>query len=120
MADGHNVNDPTVNDPNVGEVVELVVYKIKAEMSQVYINSAIEEFRKLVMGFEGIISYEFFQSSRGDNVFMDYVRWSSLGCAENAARQVKILQQSPEYKEYLDSFESLEIFNHFTKLDEWT
>ena len=101
------------------EVVELVVYTIKPEMNRVYVNTAIEEFRKLVMGFEGFISYEFYQSSRNRNVFMDFVRWESLKFAEEAAKQVKILQKAPEYEEYLDSFASLEIFNHFNQVKAW-
>jgi len=89
-------------------------------MNTTYANTAIEKFRKLVMSFGGFISYEFYQSSRNENVFMDYVRWSSIECAEEAAKQVKILQKTSEYKEYLDSFESLEIFNHFSQLKAWS
>ncbi len=108
-----------MNIEKTNEIVELVVYTIKPEMNTIYINTAIEAFRELVMSFEGFISYEFYQSSRNENVFMDYVRWSSLECAEEAAKQVKILQKAPEYQEYLASFESLEIFNHFSQLKTW-
>ena len=108
-----------MNIEKSNEIIELVVYTIKPEMNAIYVNSAIEKFRQLVMSFEGFISYEFYQSSRNENVFMDYVRWSSLECAEEAAKQVKILQKSPEYKEYVDSFESLEIFNYFSQLKAW-
>lgn len=112
--------ESVMNIEKSNEIIELVVYTIKPEMHAIYVNSAIEKFRQLVMSFEGFISYEFYQSSRSENVFMDYVRWSSLECAEEAAKQVKILQKSPEYKEYVDSFESLEIFNHFSQLKAWS
>ena len=108
-----------MNIEKSNEVIELVVYTIKHEMNSVYVNTAIEKFRKLVMSFEGFISYEFYQCSRNKNVFMDYVRWETLECAEEAAKQVKILQKAPEYIDYLDSFESLEIFNHFNKVKAW-
>lgn len=109
-----------MNQEKSNEVVELVVYTIKPEMNSVYVSKAIEKFRKLVMGFEGFISYEFYQSSRSKNIFMDFVRWESLEFAEEAAKQVKIHQKIPEYKEYLDSFASLEIFNHFNKIKVWS
>jgi len=107
-------------EKKVAEVVELVVYKIKPEMNRVYTGRAIEQFRKLVMGFDGFISYEFYQGCRDENTFMDLVRWTSLECAEEAARQVKILQKSPEYADYLNSFESLEIFSHFGLKKAWS
>ena len=102
------------------EVVELVVYKIKPDLNENYVNVAIEVFRKLVMGFDGFISYDFYRSSRDENCFMDYVRWSSLEFAEEAARQVKLAQKAPEYKEYLEAFETLEIFNHFGLVKSWS
>lgn len=109
-----------MNIEKSNEIIELVVYTIKPEMNSVYVNTAIEKFRKLVMGFEGFISYEFYQSCRSKNIFMDFVRWESLEFAEEAAKQVKILQKSPEYNEYLDSFASLEIFNHFNQVTAWS
>jgi len=51
---------------------------------------------------------------------MDFVRWESLEFAEQAAKQVKIIQKTPEYEEYLDSFASLEIFNHFNQAKTWS
>lgn len=108
-----------MNIEKSNDIVELVIYTIKPEMNSIYVNTAIEKFRKLVMSFDGFISYEFYQSSRSENVFMDFVRWESLEFAEKAAKQVKILQQASEYKDYLDSFESLEIFNHFNKVKAW-
>ncbi|PKI16593.1 antibiotic biosynthesis monooxygenase family protein [Colwellia sp. 12G3] len=109
-----------MNTENLNEVVELVVYKIKPEMNSVYVNSAIDKFRKLVMSFDGFISYEFYQGCRDSNMFMDYVRWSSVEFAEEAAKQVKILQKAPEYKEYIEAFDSLDIFNHFSHVKTWS
>jgi len=51
---------------------------------------------------------------------MDFVRWESFEFAEQAAKQVKIIQKTPEYEEYLDSFASLEIFNHFNQAKTWS
>ena len=93
------------------EVVEIVIYTIKPEMSAKYVDTIIGKVRELVSGFEGFISFEFYQSSADEYKFMDHVRWSTLECAENAAKQFKAIQQAPEYKEYLDSFESLEILS---------
>jgi hypothetical protein len=33
---------------------------------------------------------------------------------------VKVVQQKPEYKDYLDAFEKLEIFSHFSLLKSWS
>ena len=104
---------------NPKEVIELVVYRIKPEQKARYVQTAIESFRQLVMGFEGFISYGFYGGSRDENLFMDFVRWQSLEHAENAAQQVKIIQQQPAYKDYLAAFEKLEIFNHFNNLKFW-
>lgn len=97
-------------------VVELVVYKIKSEVSSIYVESIIDEFRELVASFEGFISYDVYRCSRDENVFMDFVKWETLELAEEAARKVKVYQQESKFSEYLASFESVEIFNHFDLL----
>jgi heme-degrading monooxygenase HmoA len=88
-------------------------------MAEIYLDKALETFRELVAGFDGFISYEVYSACRTNTIYMDLVRWSSLEHAEDAARMVKKIQQEPEYSEYLNAFESLEIFNHFSLEKSW-
>lgn len=100
-------------------IAELVVYKIKPEAEKKYITVIIDHFRKLVMSFDGFISYEFFQSCRDSLTFMDLVLWDTLENAENAAKKVKEIQHDKSFKDYIESFEKVEIFNHFQLLNLW-
>lgn len=101
------------------DVIELVVYRIKPEAQKNYVSTCIEHFRQLVMSLEGFIAYEFYQGCHDRNFFVDLVHWRSLEDAENAARQVKIIQQQPDYANYLGAFEKLELFSHFKLLKCW-
>jgi heme-degrading monooxygenase HmoA len=65
------------------------------------------------MSFDGFISYEFFQGCKDHEVFMDLVLWDSLENAEIAALKVKEIQKESDFKEYINSFEKVEIFNYF-------
>ena len=100
-------------------ITELVVYKIKPETKEKYITEIIDHFRKLVMSFDGFISYEFFQSC-GDNLtFMDLVLWDTLEHAEDASKKVKEIQKEKDFKDYMESFEKVEIFHHFKPISLW-
>ena len=101
-------------------IVEVVVYKIKPETTEKYATEIIDFFRKLVMSFDGFISYEFFQSCRDEQTFMDLVLWDSLKNAEIAAKRVKEIQKGKEFKDYIESFDKVEIFNHFEPISLWT
>jgi len=100
-------------------ITELVVYKIKPETAEKYAAEIIDHFRKLVMSFDGFISYEFLQSCRDRLFFMDLVLWDTLENAENAAKKVKEIQKEERYKDYLESFEKVKIFDHFKPISLW-
>lgn len=95
------------------KVVELVIYKLKPEAAKGYVNSYFEEFKKLVQSMDGFIEYKFYQSAHDEYQFMDFVMWESLDFAQNARSMVKEIQQTDEFKQYIDSFESLIVFDHF-------
>ncbi len=59
-------------------IAEIVVYKIKPEVTENYKTEIIDFFRKLVMSFDRFISYQFFQSCRSEQTFMDLVLWILL------------------------------------------
>ena len=101
-------------------IVELVVYKIKSEETEKYTTEIINSFRKLVMSFDGFISYHFFQNCQDSQMFMDFVLWDSLENAELAAKKVKEIQKGDDFKDYLKSFDKVEIFNHFKPINHWT
>jgi len=100
-------------------IVELVVYKIKPAVTENYKTEVINFFRKLVMSFDGFISYQFFQCCRDKQIFMDLVLFDSLKNAEIAAKKVKEIQKGKEFKNYIESFERVEIFNHFERMNLW-
>lgn len=104
---------------NKGKIVELVVYKIKPEISEKYASEIIDLFRKQVALFEGFISYAFFQGCKDQNTFMDFVCWNSLENANKAAIKVKQIQQNEIFKEYINAFEKVEVFNHFKLKNLW-
>ena len=100
-------------------ILELVVYKIKPEATEKYKTDTIDFFRKLIKAFDGFISYEFFQSYRDNEIFMDLVSWNTIENAELAAKKVKEIQKGIEFKDYIESFEKVEVFNHFKFIDNW-
>ncbi|RSC92877.1 antibiotic biosynthesis monooxygenase family protein [Tenacibaculum singaporense] len=100
-------------------IAELVVYKIKPETTEKYTTEIIDFFRKLVMSFDGFISYEFLQSCKDDHTFMDLVLWDTLENAEITAKKVKEIQKGDKFKDYIESFEKVEIFNHFKPINLW-
>ena len=101
-------------------IAEVVIYKIKPNTTEKYATEIIDFFRKLIMSFDGFISYEFFQGCKNNSIFMDLVLWDSLENAEIAALKVKEIQKEADFKEYIDSFEKVEIFNHFKPINLWT
>ncbi|NVJ97401.1 MAG: antibiotic biosynthesis monooxygenase [Alphaproteobacteria bacterium] len=105
--------------PEENSIVEIVVYRIKADAREAYVSEALERFRKLVMSFDGFIRYDVFEGCRDKNEFVDFVQWESLEQAEAAAKAVKQLQQAPEYANYLTAFEKLDIFTHVRKIRSW-
>ena len=100
-------------------IAELVVYRIKSKATEKYVTEAIDYFRKLVMSFNGFVSYQFFQGCRDNQIFMDLVLWDSLENAEMASKKVKIIQKGEGFKDYIESFEKVEIFNHFKPMNLW-
>ena len=102
------------------EVIELVVYRVKLDAKASYVDDAIEQFRRMVMEFEGFRRYDFHEGCRAENLFMDFVVWDTLEHAEAAAKAVKEIQKAPEFASYLGAFEKLEIFAHFKRLHSWS
>ena len=95
------------------QIAELVVYRIKSECRKEYVGEVINSFKQLVMSLKGFISYDFFQGCKDENLFMDLVFWDSLENAELEAKKVKEIQKGEEFKDYIESFESVILFNHF-------
>lgn len=67
----------------------------------------------MITSFDGFVSYEFFQGCKDNQLFIDLVLWDSLENAEIAALKVKEIQKEADFKEYINSFEKVEIFNYF-------
>jgi len=95
-------------------VVEVVIYDIKPEFIEEYRQFHLPKFRQLVESFEGMISYETLSSCNELSKHIDLVKWKDLKSAVKAAEMVKTIQQSDEFSGYLEAFESVSIFHHFS------
>lgn len=93
-------------------IVELVVYGIKPNATEKYVAETIDSFRKLVMSFDGFISYQFFQGCKDKQLFMDFVLWDSLENAEKAG--IIVAQFQSEF--YLTPNQNSEKINMFNSL----
>ncbi len=100
------------------QVLELVVYQIKAASVDSYINLHLPKFKQLVSSFAGMLSYETQRSCSEDGQFIDLVTWTDLSSALKAAKMVKAMQQGEEFEGYLAAFEKVIVFHHYTRLPE--
>ena len=91
-------------------VIEMVVYHINPEAVDRYA-FLLEQARREVRKFSGIMEYETFRSTKNPNTFMDLVYWNSLEEAQAAASQIGKL---PELKPWMAAFEKIELMDHFT------
>lgn len=95
-------------------VLEVVIYDIKPEYIEEYREFHLPKFRQLVETFEGLLSYETLASCNELAKHIDLVKWKDLKSAVKAAEMVKTIQQSSEFSGYLEAFESVNIFHHFS------
>ena len=113
----HSFEPPTMNSDTV---MELVVYRLKPNAIDQYVEQDIDEFRRLVMSLDGCTSYHLLRACRDDGIFADIVVWESLDVAEAAAKAVNELQKAPKFCRYLAAFENLELFTHLRPIRSWS
>lgn len=96
--------------------LELVIYHIKPELITTYQEHDLPKFRSLVKSQTGFISYKTYLNCEQQNIHLDLVTWNNLENATAAAAHIKKLQQSTKYQNYLNAFEKVSMFQHFTPL----
>lgn len=94
-------------------IYELVVYKIKGEYKETY-DEVLQEARKTILNFPGLIEHQTFRSSENDLVFMDLVKWSTLELALEAAKKLETMK---ELAPFMAAFEEIKIMDHFELFD---
>ncbi len=96
------------------KTLEVVIYDIKPEFIAEYRTLHLPKFRELVSSFEGMISYQTLASCNQEGKHIDLVEWQDLASAVKAAEMVKVMQQSDEFKGYLEAFDNVSFFHHFS------
>ncbi|TQV88106.1 antibiotic biosynthesis monooxygenase family protein [Aliikangiella coralliicola] len=97
-------------------ILEVVIYQIKPAHLKNYQQHGLPKFKKLVKSMDGFHSYQTLASCNQQGLLIDLVRWKSLEHAVIAAESVQKIQNSPDYANYLDAFEKVNIFHHFQSL----
>ncbi|MEQ6119623.1 hypothetical protein [Reichenbachiella sp. MALMAid0571] len=95
------------------QVVELVVYEVKKELSDGFIHDIIPNFRKLILSFGGIVSYHTYSSLNKDGVYYDHVVWENPESASVAIQKFEKVREEGKHKELLNSFEKVVFMDHF-------
>jgi quinol monooxygenase YgiN len=96
-------------------VVELVVYKIKADKMDSF-PAILDSVRNELSKMKGFISYSTYLSNKTERKFIDFVLWDTM---ENALEGAKLFSKLPEVKPFAECFEENIMFEHFAqyKLD---
>ena len=96
-------------------VMELVVYKIKADKMENF-PTILESLRTELSKMKGFISYSTYLSNKTERKFIDFVLWDTI---ENALDGAKLFSKLPEMKPFAECFEENILFEHFSqyKLD---
>lgn len=95
------------------QVVELVVYEIKKELSDRFVNDIMPTFRKLIQSFGGIESYQTYSSLNSKSVYYDHVVWKNSESAVIAIHKFEKIREEGTYKELFNAFERVTFMDHF-------
>ena len=98
------------------QVLELVMYKVKADQIKNFEESKLHQLRDLIKEFEGLISYETFGEVNEEGLYVDQVLWRDLGCATRAAEKVKLLENDEPFASIFSVFEEMKFCQHFKKV----
>lgn len=97
-------------------VKEVVVYRIKPNQKETFINRGLDELRNCAASFKGMIKHDTLISAKDEGVFIDLVEWDSLESAEKAAVQLDAKTKAGELPLLAQTFERVEFFDHFKAL----
>ncbi len=101
---------------NSKSIKEVVVYRIKPNKTDTFLDKGLQEISACVNGFAGMIKHETLVSAKDKGVFVDLVEWESLEAAENAASQLDAKTKAGELPLMAMTFERVEFFDHFKAL----
>lgn len=91
------------------EVIELVVYKVKAEHKSDF-QGVLDDARQHIMEFSGMLEYRTFRSAKNERLFIDMVRWNNL---ENALEAAQKAEKMTELAPFFSVFEEIKFMDHF-------
>ena len=94
-------------------VKEVVIYRIKPNQTETFVNQGLDELRNCAASFEGMIKHDTLVSAKDESVFIDLVEWDSLESAEKAAVQLDAKTKAGELPLMAQTFERVEFFDHF-------
>ena len=95
------------------QVVELVVYQIKEELSDGFVNDIMPKFRKLIQSFGGIESYQTYSSLNSKSVYYDHVVWTNPESAVMAIQKFEKVREEGKHEALLNCFEKVTFMDHF-------
>lgn len=100
----------------MASIIEVVIYHIKPDYIDSYQQLDLLRFRSLVENLKGFRCYHTYQSCNQSTYHLDLVEWDSIEDAVVAAQSVQKMQQSPQFKDYLEAFDKVEVFHHFKSI----
>ena len=94
-------------------VKEVVIYRIKPNQTETFVNQGLDELRNCAASFEGMIKHDTLVSAKDESVFIDLVEWDSLESAEKAAVQLDAKTKAGELPLDGSDFRARRIFRSF-------
>ena len=98
---------------NSKSIKEVVVYRIKPNQTQAFIDKGLDELRTCASGFRGMLRHDTLVSAKDSRLFIDLVEWDSLESAEKASVQLDAKAKAGERPLMTQTFERVEFFDHF-------
>ncbi len=95
------------------EVLELVVYKVKADQLDKFNTETRFKLKNIVESFPGFVRFETYSSMDERGWFADQVIWETIEAARFAAEKIESLQDQEPYSAIFGAVEEIKIFQHF-------
>lgn len=94
-------------------VYEVALYSVKSEEVKNY-NEVYQEAIKAIQNLDGYDSYNHYKSLHTEGLYLDVVKWTNLGDAENAA---EVFKTSLKFEKMRNAIDTIRYFDHLELLE---
>lgn len=95
------------------QIVELVAYHVKQDLSGNFAQDILPKFQQLIKSFGGVVSYQTYRSMNKSGLYVDSITWDSPESAKDAATKFDELKTQGKHAELMNFFEEVILMDHF-------